>query len=52
MKTLKEEAKETISKLITLSEYIEEDKLLNEENSDKLQDLLIEAEELILKINN
>mgnify|MGYP003656039032 CR=1 FL=1 len=47
MKTTKEE----ISKLITLSEYIEEDNLLNEENVDRLQDLLIEAEALILKIN-
>ena len=45
------EAKEAISKLITLSEYIEEDNLLNEENVDRLQDLLIEAEALILKIN-
>jgi|TARA_R110000824_G_scaffold97255_3_gene232287 hypothetical protein len=51
MKTTKEEAKEAISKLITLSEYIEEDNLLNEENVDRLQDLLIEAEALILKIN-
>ena len=52
MKTIKEEAKEAISKLLTLSEYIEEDKLLNEENLGKLQDLLIEAETIILKINN
>ena len=51
MKTTKEEAKEAISKLLTLSEYIEEDSLLNEENVDRLQDLLIEAEALILKIN-
>jgi hypothetical protein len=50
MKTITREVKDTFSKLLALSEYIEEDNLLNDDDCDKLTTLLLEVDTLINKL--
>lgn len=50
MKTITIETKETLNKLLELSEYIEDDNLLNDKDSDRLTTLLFEVETLISKL--